>query len=42
MAPWLSDATRAHLVAPAGDAVQGALHLARTTAASAGAGETAA
>lgn len=32
--PWLPDATRSHLVAPRGDAVAGALHLARNAAAS--------
>jgi glucosamine kinase len=42
MAAWLSDGTRAHLVPPLGDALQGALHVARTTAQATGAGETAA
>jgi glucosamine kinase len=30
--PWLDDKTRSHLVEPAGDALQGALHLARAAA----------
>ncbi len=42
MMPWLSLETRAHLVPPRGDAVEGALHLARITALAIGAGETAA
>jgi glucosamine kinase len=42
MAAWLSDDIRAHLVAPLGDALQGALRLARSTAQSVRAGETAA
>jgi len=33
LVPWLSAATRCHLVPPAGDALAGALHLARTEAA---------
>lgn len=32
VAPWLSDATNSHLVAPKGDALEGALLLARQTA----------
>jgi glucosamine kinase len=32
MQPWLGDATKAHLVEPAGDALQGALQVARSAA----------
>ena len=32
VAPWLSLATKAHLIPPKGDALEGALHLARQTA----------
>lgn len=32
VAPWLSDLTKSHLVAPKGDALDGALHLARQAA----------
>lgn len=42
MAGWLADETRAHLVAPLGDALEGALRLARAAAEASGAGETAA
>jgi glucosamine kinase len=42
MAGWLSDTTRANLVAPQGDALQGALHLARSMALTLRVGETAA
>lgn len=40
--PWLSDETRMRLVPPAGDALAGALYLARSSARILGAGETAA
>jgi glucosamine kinase len=39
--PWLADATRHHLVAPRGDAVAGALQLARNAAESLARGRTA-
>jgi len=39
--PWLADATRHHLVAPRGDAVVGALQLARNAAESLHRGRTA-
>jgi glucosamine kinase len=39
--PWLADSTRHHLVAPRGDAVAGALQLARNAAESLAPGRTA-
>lgn len=42
MRGWLGEATRANLVPPQGDALQGALHLARAAAQRVGAGESAA